>query len=73
MSYCYQRSINYSVMGIITWCGRQNIQQRGGILKAPSQVPIFFQNIITFEVLVDAQMIFWIFYITPKFKLLDLC
>ena len=46
-------------MGIVTCCGRQKIQQSGGKLKAPSQVPTF-SKIMTFEVLGDAQMFFGI-------------
>ena len=37
--YCWKIAINYRVMGIGTCCGRQKILQRGGKLKAPSQVP----------------------------------
>ena len=72
LSYCYKRAINSRVIGLGNWCVRPKSRQRGGTFKSPSQVFIF-QEITTFELLGDAQMVFWIFYITPKFYPLNFC
>ena len=36
MSYCCKGSVNYRVIGLITWCGRPKSRQRGGKLMALS-------------------------------------
>ena len=56
MFYCHIGAINDRVIGLRTWCGRWKSRQRGGKLKAPSRVPFF--NIMDFEVLGDAKMVF---------------
>ena len=58
MSYCYKKEISFGILGLGTLCGRPKIWQRGGKLKATSQVS-FLKNITNFEILGETRVYFW--------------